>query len=78
MPEKKNNVGAWSNYTNVHKLSLFVIDEDVPVQSAASGIINPLTVIGIFSIIKKLGLNGIVQTAASSALGKMVNKLCMK
>lgn len=80
MGEQKNNFGSWSNYTTAHLGSIFAIEEDVSVQSAASGIINPLTVIGIFSVYRKLVGNGtgIIQTVASSALGRMINRLCIK
>lgn len=45
--------------------------------SAASGIVNPLTVVGMVNIYNKTpGKKGIIHTAASSALGRMLNKRC--
>lgn len=41
--------GAWSYFANVNSRGVFVIDEDVPVSSAASGIVNPLTALGFIS-----------------------------
>jgi len=55
-----------------------VIDEDVPVSSAASGIVNPLTVIGMIDEVKKRKQTSIIHTAAASALGRMLNKICLK
>jgi NADPH2:quinone reductase len=52
------------------------IDEDVPVSSAASGVVNPLTVLGMVDTFRKGGYHGIVHTAAASALGRMLNKIC--
>lgn len=66
--------GAWAEYTTAS--NYFVIDEDVPVASAASGIVNPLTVIGFIHTYRKNGHKGIIHTAAASALGRMLNKLC--
>ena len=55
----------------------FVIDEDVDLTSAASGVVNPLTVIGmIYRYNKTPGKKGIMHTAAASALGRMLNKYC--
>lgn len=57
---------------------MFVIDEDVPVSSAASGIVNPLTALGFVHQTKSNKEIGFIHTAAASALGRMVNKLCIK
>ena len=55
----------------------FVIDEDVDLTSAASGVVNPLTVIGMIDRYNKTpGKKGIMHTAAASALGRMLNKYC--
>lgn len=46
--------------------------------SAASGIVNPLTVVGMVDIFNKTpGKKGIIHTAAASALGRMLNKHCL-
>ena len=45
--------------------------------SAASGVVNPLTVIGMTVIYNKSPVRkGIIHTAAASALGRMLNKYC--
>lgn len=55
----------------------FAIDEDVDLTSAASGIVNPLTVIGmIVNYNKTPGKKGIIHTAAASSLGRMLNRYC--
>lgn len=42
-------LGTWVEYVILTKESVyFVIDEDVTLCSAASGIVNPLTVIGFY------------------------------
>ena len=55
----------------------FVIDEDVELTSAASGVVNPLTVIGMIDKYNKTpGKKGLIHTGAASALGRMLNKYC--
>ena len=55
----------------------FLIDEDVDLTSAASGVVIPLTVIGMINRYNKTpGKKGIIHTAAASALGRMLNKYC--
>ena len=45
--------------------------------SAASGIVNPLTVLGMIDIYENTPLKkGMINTAAASALGRMLNKYC--
>jgi NADPH2:quinone reductase len=60
-----------------------VIDEDVPIESAASGVINPMTVIGFVDTFRKwknrsFTGKGLINTAAASSLGRMLNRFCQK
>ena len=69
--------GSWGEYAVTIPFLAFPLTEDVPVHSAASGIVNPLTVIGMTSIYEdKPHKKGIIHTAAASALGRMLNKRC--
>lgn len=68
--------GSWCEYTTVTPFTCLEIDDDVDIQSAASGFVNPLTVTGFIDVLKARGHKGIIHTAASSSLGKMLNKLC--
>lgn len=65
--------GSWAEYISTNLW--FEIDDDVPVSSAASGIVNPLTVLGFIDVFRKRKHHGIIHTAAASALGRMLNKL---
>ncbi len=57
----------------------FPLTEDVPLHCAASGIVNPLTVVGMTEIYEATaGKKGIIHTAAASALGRMLNKRCQR
>lgn len=58
--------------------SVFQIDEDVPLGSAAYGYGNPFTAIGLIETMKAKGKKSIVLDAAASALGRMIAKLAIK
>ena len=73
-----SNTGTWTSYVATNPFLMFEIDEDVPFQSAVSGVVNPLTVIGMVEMLKEKKLKGIVHSAAASSLGRMLNKLCIK
>lgn len=48
-------------------------------SSAASGVVNPLTVVGMVENYRQLGCKGgIIHTAAASALGRQLNQLCLR
>ncbi len=66
------------NYYAATPKLVFEIDDDVSLQSASSGVVNPLTAIGMIQICRERKLKGIIHTAAASALGRMLNKLCQK
>ena len=70
--------GTWASYCVTSTKMTFEIDEDVELNSAASGVVNPLTVIGMIEILRERKLNGLIHTAAASSLGRMLNKLCKK
>jgi NADPH:quinone reductase-like Zn-dependent oxidoreductase len=71
--------GSWAEYSLAAAHFAFPVDEDVPVPSAASGLVNPLTVVGMTDIYQKFEhKGGIIHTAAASALGRMLNKRCIR
>lgn len=70
--------GTWASYCTTSPHFAFEIDEDVSIQSAASGVVNPLTVICMLETFRTKKYKGIIHTAAASALGRMLNKICQK
>lgn len=68
------NSGSWAEYATASHF--YVIDDDVPVASAASGIVNPLTVLGIIHTVKTKKHTGIIHTAAASSLGRQLVRIC--
>lgn len=69
--------GTWAEFAVANAAMVFEIDQDLDLTSAASGIVNPLTVEGFLDVYNKTkGKRGIIHTAAGSALGRMLNKRC--
>lgn len=67
--------GKWSEYVVVDADAAIVIEDDVYVESAAFGVGNPYTVMGILATLKEEGKKSIVISAAASALSKMLNRM---
>lgn len=70
--------GFWSEYVVVNVHAVVPIDEEVSVESAAFGIGNPFTVMGLLDVISKEGKKSVVFDAAASALGRMFNRMAKK
>jgi len=47
-----------------------------PASEGASCFVNPLTVLGMLETVKEEGFKGLIHTAAASALGQMLVKVC--
>lgn len=70
----RSTTGSWAEYSTAS--DYFVIDDDVPVASAASGIVNPLTVLGFLHTFRKNKHHAIIHTAAASSLGRQLARIC--
>ncbi len=68
--------GSWATHVITSGMSCIPLAEDVPVVSAASGQVNPLTVLGFLDTVDKKKHRGIVHTAGASALGRQLIRLC--
>lgn len=51
---------------------------DTSARDAASSFVNPLTALGMVETMKMEGHQALVHTAAASALGQMLNKICLE
>mmetsp|Transcript_64774 Transcript_64774/g.74434 ORF Transcript_64774/g.74434 Transcript_64774/m.74434 type:complete len:343 (-) Transcript_64774:61-1089(-) len=69
-------VGPWGEHCVVDKNMLHVVPDTISDEVAACLHINPLTVAFMTFAAKKMGTNAIVQDAAASQLGKMLQKAC--
>ena len=68
-------VGSWSEYQLVSEDNFLVLPEDADLDSAACGYVNPFAAMGLLHKALKYNAKGIVNLAATSALGKMINDL---
>ncbi|EAS01170.1 zinc-binding dehydrogenase family oxidoreductase (macronuclear) [Tetrahymena thermophila SB210] len=64
--------GSFAQYTVSKAEWCLVFDKQITFNQAASSFINPLTVINMLEIVKEAKVKAIVNSAASSALGRMI------
>lgn len=67
--------GTWAEYMATHWNRCVPLRDNVTLEQGASLLVNPLTAFALMDIAKRGGHRTIVQTAAASALGRMINNL---
>jgi len=72
--------GMWQEYVCMpaQPPSACVLDQSLPVETAASFFVNPLTAIGLFDVAKRKGSPAFIHTVGNSQLGQMMVKLAKK
>ncbi|MEM7180684.1 MAG: zinc-binding dehydrogenase [Spirochaetota bacterium] len=70
--------GTWAEYMATSEENCLPLTDEVTLEEGAAFFVNPLTAWIMVSIAEEGGHKAIVQTAAASALGKMVQKLCRR
>lgn len=68
--------GVWAEYTVTSTNTALPLDAAVSLEQGAMGTVNPLTASAFLEIAQQDGHKAIVQTAAASALGQMLIRLC--
>lgn len=68
---------VYSEYCCVAMQACIVHNEGTTAKQAASSFVNPLTALGMVETMRMEGHTGLVHTAAASALGQMLNKICL-
>jgi NADPH:quinone reductase-like Zn-dependent oxidoreductase len=68
--------GVWAEYMVTTTSLAFPLDASVSLEQGAMSVTNPLTAMAFLTLAKEGRHKVIVQTAAASALGQMVNRLC--
>lgn len=72
-----SNYGTWCEFSVCFDYACMEVSDDVDIQTAASGFVNPVTVLAFLDIYRKRGCKGgIIHTSGSSNLGKILNRLC--
>ncbi len=72
---QKNGDGVWAEYMLTSTTLAFPLASSVSFEQGAMSAVNPLTAIAFLDIAKTGKYKAIVQTAAASALGQMVNRI---
>ena len=67
--------GTWAEYMVTSSGYALPLDKSVSLEQGALSVVNPLTAMAFFTIVKEGGHKAIVHTAAAGALGQMVNRL---
>ncbi|HEU4597223.1 MAG TPA: alcohol dehydrogenase catalytic domain-containing protein, partial [Pyrinomonadaceae bacterium] len=67
--------GTWAEYMLTPAALCIPLDARTELESAASMIVNPFTAWALLARARRLGAKAVVQTAAASALGRMVVRL---
>jgi NADPH:quinone reductase-like Zn-dependent oxidoreductase len=69
--------GMYAQYRVANVADLLVMKGGTTPVEAASSFINPLTALGMLETMRREGHSALVQTAAASNLGRMLNRVCL-
>jgi len=68
--------GMWQEYVCQPAIGpIHALDQDLPVEDAASFFVNPMTAVGFFDVVERKGENVFIHTVGNSQLGQMIIKL---
>ncbi len=68
--------GTWAEYMVTSNKAVIPLGKDFDLEQGSMLLVNPLTVFAMVEIAKKRKLKAIANTAAASALGQMLDRLC--
>jgi NADPH2:quinone reductase len=69
--------GMYSQYRNVPADDCLLLPDGATAADGASAFVNPLTALGMVEAMRRDGHTALVHTAAASALGIMLNRICI-
>ncbi len=72
---KSSGDGTWAEYYIANAKACIPLNKEIPIQQGATLIINPFTAVGLVEKAKKEGHLAIIQTAALSQVGRMMQVL---
>lgn len=70
--------GFWAEYVILPAQQCLEMGADIPAATAASAFVNPLTALALMEPIFRGNYNSLVQTAAASQLGRMIQRMSQK
>ena len=68
--------GTYQKYLLIDVNSCLKINQDLPPRHGASAFINPLTALSMLMVMRSGGHSALINTAAASNLGQMLQRLC--
>lgn len=74
----QNGDGTWAEYMRTPASLCIPLRRDVGVEQGASMIVNPFSAWALMEEARRAGARAIAQTAAASALGRMINQLALR
>ena len=69
--------GTYQKYLLIDVNSCLQINQDLPPRQGASAFINPLTALSMLMVMRSGGHSALINTAAASNLGQMLQRLCI-
>jgi NADPH2:quinone reductase len=72
------HMGAWATHAIADPNEMIVFNDSVALDQAAAAWINPMTAMAELTMTKEHKAKAVINTAASSQLGKMFIRLCAK
>lgn len=70
--------GVWAEYMVTSTSFALPLDASVSLDQGSMSVVNPLTALALLALAQQGRHKVIVQTAAASALGQMINRLCQR
>jgi len=70
--------GVWAEYMVTNTNFSLPLERSVSLEQGAMSVVNPLTALALLTLAKKGKHKAFLQTAAASALGQMINRLCRR
>lgn len=67
--------GAWAEFARVDRVLCFPLPDHITDEQGAMLLINPISALGMMQLARDQGATAVVQTAAASALGRMLVRL---
>jgi len=74
----ENGNGTWAEYMMTSNKMAVPLVKGMDIEQGSMLLVNPLSALAMVRITKKEGYQAIANTAAASALGQMLNRMCME
>ena len=71
-----NGNGTWASYCLTHYTTAIPLRKDLNLEQGSMLLVNPLSVMAMIQISQQRKIKAIANTAAASALGQLLDKLC--